>query len=97
LGFALYGTKERGEERRGEERREERREEKRRDEKRGGLAITFHCNTIRKNLKEKKGELYYLVSDEDDDDDDDNGVFGSFSFFLANPKKKTNSSLWLCL
>jgi hypothetical protein len=49
LGFALYGTKERGEERRGEKR-----EEKRRDEKRGGLAITFHCNTIRKNLKEKK-------------------------------------------
>jgi len=46
LGFALYGTKERGEERRGEERKEKRREEKRRDEKRGGLAITFHCNTI---------------------------------------------------
>jgi len=41
-----------------------------------------------KTSKKKKGGLYYLVSDDDDDDDDDNGVFGSFSFFLANPKKK---------
>jgi len=41
--------------RREERRGEESREEKRREEKRGGLAITFHCNTIRKNnLKENK-------------------------------------------
>jgi hypothetical protein len=46
LGFALYGTKERGEERRGE---------KRREEKRGGLAITFHCKQLGKTSKKKMG------------------------------------------
>jgi hypothetical protein len=51
LGFALYGTKERGEERRGEESKEE----KRREEKRGRLAITFHCKQLGKTSKGKKG------------------------------------------
>jgi hypothetical protein len=52
LGFALYGTKERGEERRGEERGEE----KRREEKKTSNHIPLQ--TIRKKLKENKGELY---------------------------------------
>ncbi len=67
----------------------------RREEDQQSHSIAIQLGKI---SKKKKGELYYLVSDDDDDDDDDdNGVFGSFSFFLANPKKKTNSSLWLCL
>jgi hypothetical protein len=83
LGFALYGTKERGEERRGEKRRrgEERRgEEKRREEKRGGLAITFHCKQVGKTSKKIRGTQ--LVSD-DDDDDDDNGVLEAFLFLFS--------------